>query len=244
MDERLFLARVSDLAEIAEKTAAPHFLGFLSEEEAAVSNKYFKSKFYKYCFFGGFENAERKILCCMPEWCDNPAFPIVAVTYLYNSNYKLSHRDFLGALMSVGITRDSVGDILVEDGRAVIFLKEKIAPFVLTQIEKVGKVSVTGSIGFAKPLPEAGELIQCTVTVSSLRLDCIVSAVLGISRSAAVELIENSKISVNSLPTEKITKILSENDTFTIRGKGKFFIISASEHTKKGRVILNYNKYK
>lgn len=243
MDNKLFSARVNDLAELADKTSSPQFLGFLTEEEAAISNQILKNRF-RYCYYGGYDDAERTMICLMPDWCESPVFPIVAVTFSYNSNYKLSHRDFLGSLMAIGITRESVGDILVESGRAVAFLKSQITDFVITQINKVGNVGVDVKSGFAEPLPQKGVLVSCTDTVSSTRLDCVISAVCGISRSSATELIEASKVSVNSLITEKVTKTLNEGDVLTVRGKGKFYIISASEHTKKGRLILNYNKYK
>jgi len=243
MDDKLFSARVNDLAELADRTSSPQFLGFLTEEEAAISHRILQNR-YRHCHFGGYSDAERTMLCLLPDWCESPAFPIDAITFNYNINYKLSHRDFLGALMSLGITRESIGDILVENGRAVVFLKNQITNFVITQINKVGSVGVDVKIGFIKPLPQKGVLINCTDTVSSMRLDCVVSAVCGVSRSNATELIEASKVLVNSLVVEKVTKTLIEGDILTVRSMGKFFIDSASEHTKKGRIVLNYKKYR
>lgn len=244
MKDNLFLARVSDLSELAYKTSVPHFLGFLSEEEQAIAKQFLNSKHTNHTFYGGYDNAQRTLLCCMPDWCDLPVFPITALTFSYNNNYKLSHRDFLGALMSIGITRDSVGDILIEDGRAIVFLKDKISNFVLMQIDKVGRVGVNITKGFCSPLPVVSELAECTVTVSSVRLDCVVSAVCNISRNAAADLIGNNSVLVNSLVTDKITKSLQEGDSLTVRGKGKFFIKSASDRSKKGKIILNYSRYK
>ena len=243
MDEKLFSARVNDLAELADKTSSPQFFGFLTEEEYSNSIKILKNRF-RHCYYGGYDDAERTMLCLMPDWCESPNFPITAVTFSYNSNYNLTHRDFLGALMSLGITRESVGDILVESGRTVVFLKNQIVNFVITQISKVGSVGVNLKLGFSEPLPQKGVLVSCTDTVSSMRLDCVVSAVCGVSRNSATELIEASKVSVNSVFVEKTTKTINEGDTLTVRGKGKIFIVSASEHTKKGRIVLNYNKYK
>lgn len=244
MKDNLFLARVDDLSKLSHRTSVPHFLGFLSEEEQAVAKQFLTSKHINHTFYGGYDGAQRSIMCCMPDWCDSPVFPITAVTFSYNNSFKLSHRDFLGALMSVGITRESVGDILTEDGRAVIFLKDKISNFVVTQIDKVGRVGVNISEGFKNPLPVMSELVECTVTVSSMRLDCVVSAVCNISRGCAVNFICNNSVLVNSLVTDKITKSLQEGDSLTVRGKGKFFITSASDRSKKGKIILNYSKYK
>lgn len=244
MNGDLFSARVDDLADLAEKTSVPHFLGFLSEEEIATAQGILKSLNVRFSFYGGFPEAQRKLLCCMPEWCDSPEYPIVAVTFSFSCDFKLNHRDFLGSLMALGITRESVGDILVEDGRAVVFLKDKVSRFVLTQLEKVGRVGVKLNEGYSEPLPSIGEIISCTDTVSSMRLDCVVAAVCNISRSLALEYIVNSKVLLNSKECAKPTRTLSSGDKLTVRGKGKFYITQADEHTKKGRIILKYNKYK
>ena len=244
MKEDLLSARVNDLYDLTYKTSVPHYLGFLSDTETAVCEDMLKRIGAKFCAFGGFNAAERKMLCCMPEWCDEPQFPITALTFEFNVAFKLSHRDFLGSLMALGITRESVGDILVEDGRAVVFVKDSVLQFVLTQIEKIGRVGVKIKSGYSEPLPSVGELISCTTTVSSMRLDCVVSAICGVSRNTALEYIEVGKVYVNSLPTQKPTKLLSDGDTLTIRSKGKFYIIEGNEYSKKGRIVLKYNKYK
>ena len=243
MNDDLFFARVEDTLNLSFRTSVPHFFGFLTEEEAAKAGNYLKKITDRFAFFGGYDGAERTILCCMPDWCENPEYPLDAVTVIYNSNYTLSHRDFLGSLMALGITRESVGDILVESGRAVIFLRNEITDFVLTQIEKIGRVGVELKKGYELSLPAAGVLVSCSDTVSSMRLDCVVSAVCGVSRGTAAELIESSRTLVNSLVIEKTSKIITEGDAITVRGKGKFFIVSANEHSKKGRIILKYNKY-
>ena len=243
MKEDLFLARVEDVYNLCIRTSVPHFLGFLTLEERSNAESFLKKFNAKYAFKGGFDEAERTVLCCFPDWCDSADFPFTAVTFEFNKNYSLSHRDFLGSLMALGITRESVGDILVESGRAVVFVKEEIKDFILTQIEKIGRVGVTLKTGYRLPLPNMGELVSCTDTVSSMRIDCVVSAVCGVSRCTATELIEDSKVLVNSIILEKASKIVTDGDAVTVRGKGKYFIDSSKEFSKKGRIILKYSKY-
>ena len=149
----------------------------------------------------------------------------------------------MGALMSLGITRESVGDILVQDGRAVVFLNSEILPFVLSNVSKIGRVGVTAKEGFCEPLPESDRLISASLTVSSPRLDCVVSALAGVSRSKADELISFGFVSVNSVVTEKSTKQITDGDVISIRTKGKFIIESTSAKTKKDRTILEFKKY-
>lgn len=243
MDSGLFEARVRDTANICLRTSSPKFLGFLTPEESAIADSLLKSYGATYSFYGGYEDAQRRYLACIPDWCDRPKFPIAALTFEYRSVDKLSHRDFLGSLMALGITRESVGDILVGDGRTVVFLNSGIADHVTEQISKIGRVGVTVKQGFSEPLPTVGRLCDFSDTVPSTRLDCIVAAVCSVSRSVACELIESGLVSVNSFCCEKNTKNIVSGDKVTVRGKGKFVIESVDSHTKKGRIILKYKKY-
>jgi len=243
MKENLFLARISDTVDLSLKTSVPHYFGFLTEEEIASAEIFLKKISCNFSFFGGYDDAQRKVLCCYPDWCENPDFPITPITVNFNSSYSLTHRDFLGSLMALGITRESVGDILTENGRAVIFLRNEVLSFVLTQIEKIGRVGVELEKGYKEPLPITKRLKSFSETVSSARLDCVVSAVCGVSRNSAVAAIEGARVLVNSVCTEKPTKNIVKGDSITVRGKGKFLIDSLEDRTKKGRIILKYSKY-
>jgi RNA-binding protein YlmH len=243
MESQILIARISDTAEICERTNKPKFFGFLSPEQTVLADKFLENRKLNYRFFGGFCEAQRVMLGCFPDWAEELSFPICAVTFTFRKTDSLSHRDFLGALMALGIKRETIGDILVEEGRAVVFLADDIKKFVLTQISKIGRVGVTLSEGFCEPLPQASKLVNATDTVASNRLDCIVSALAHVSRGKAVEFIENSFVSVNSVVCEKTTKIVSCDDIVTIRGKGKFIITALNEKTKKQRTVLEFKKY-
>lgn len=243
MDEHLFAARVTDTARICENTDVPKYLGFLSPSLAGEAELILKNKGIRYSFFGGYEEAQRTFLVCLPEWCEELCYPITALTFRYRRRDALSHRDFLGTFMSLGITRESVGDILVEDGRAVAFVSSDIAEYVKTQIAKVGGVGVEISYGFENPLPQHSEKREYTKTVASLRLDCVISAICDISRNAAAQAVETGLVTVNSRTPDKITRTVSSGDVISARGKGKFNIVSADTLSKKGRIILVYTKY-
>ncbi len=243
MEGELLIPRALDLIFLSESTSKPHFLGFLTEEEATTVYTAIKGKTENISFFGGYDNAERTLFCAYPEWCSEIKFPIEAVTFSFNGAYKLSHRDFLGALMSIGIKRESVGDILLDEDRAIVFLRIEVLEFVLTQITKVGRVGVKLSRGYEGDLPQKSILKPFSTTVASMRLDCVVSALCNISRGLATDLIEESKVSLNSVFIEKSTKTVEAGDKLSVRGYGKFYITSDSDLTKKGRIILKYNKY-
>lgn len=243
MESEILIARINDTLSIAQKTSKPKFFGFLSREEAALTEKTLSNQNARFILFGGYENAERVMLCCMPDWCDSVDFPIAAVTFSYRKTDTLRHRDFLGALMSLGIIRESVGDILVEEGRAVVFLREDIAEYVFYHLDKIGRVGVTPVMGFTAPLPEMNLLVTTSVTISSLRLDCVVAALCGFSRNKADEIINIGYVAVNSVTCEKSTKQITSGDVLSVRGKGKFIISDTNSKTKKDRIVLEFKKY-
>ena len=242
MDPNLLIARIDDLKQQCERTNTPRFLGFLTADEVSTVVRHLKIN-DKYKLFGGYEDAERVMIGVLPDWCDDPDFPIVPITFTYRECDTLAHRDFLGALMALGINRETVGDILIERGRAVTFVSCDVAKFIFTQIEKIGNVGVLLTEGFCKPLPQCGKKQTCTVTVASLRLDCVVSALCNISRKDAVNKIADGYVSVNSVAINKTTTLVNSQSKIVVRQKGKFQIVSCDDYSKKGRIILKYDKY-
>lgn len=242
MDSELLPARIKDLKYLCQKTSSPKFLGFLTVDELSLALRCLKSD-TGYTFFGGYECAERTVLAFLPDWCDTPVYPITALTFTYRNCDNLTHRDFLGSLMAQGIARETVGDILVESGRAVVFVLSEISDFIISQIHKVGNVGVSVTKGFENPLPSLGKKETFSVTVASTRLDCVVAALCTLSRKEANEKIINGFVSVDSVCIEKPTYTVSAVSTVTVRKKGRFEITSCDEYSKKGRIILRYNKY-
>lgn len=243
MESEILKARINDALSSCEKSQKMKFIGFLSREEAVFASSILKHCNSKFTFFGGHDNAERVMLGFFPEWVKEQIFPIEAITFEFRKSDVLKHRDFLGSLMALGIKRESVGDILVEDGRAVVFVCEEISKFIISQTEKIGRVGVKATIGFTLPLPAADNLQEFSATVASLRLDCIVSALANISRNAASQIIAEGRVSVNSVVSEKPTKSLLTGDVLSIRGKGKFIIDSLADKTRKDRFIVKFKKY-
>lgn len=243
MDSGLLAARIRDTAEICERTSKPKFLGFLTLDERAAAEHILKNTDCRTEYFGGYEGAERVFLGCFPYSAEKYSFPITAVTFLFRKNDTLSHRDFLGAMMSLGIGRETVGDILTEPGRAVVFVADEIKKFVITQISKVGNVGVTVKEGSELPLPASDRLAEFSVTAASDRLDCVIAAVCGISRTKATEKIESGTVTVNSVPALKQTKTVCGGDVISVRGSGRFILDSLEDRTKKNRLIIKYKRY-
>ncbi len=245
MERNLLVSRINDAIRICDISATPKFVGFLRPEEVAEIKTAVGVPSFNKTFFGGYESAERVFFGAFPDWCDpeNGYFPISALTFTYRDSVQLSHRHFLGTFMSLGITRETVGDILIEKGRAVAFFSADIVDFVKTQITKISGEGVTVTVGFTEPLPGMSGFSEFTDTVASSRLDCVVASLIGGSRSKASELIEQKLVLVNSVCCDKTVKSIKNGDTITIRSKGKFIVESIDGKTKKDRLILKAKKY-
>lgn len=242
MDANLLSARICDLKDLCYKSNSPKFIGFLTSQEIALAVKQFKFG-DRYDISGGYDGAERVMLGVLPDWCDRALFPIKAITITYRACDKLSHRDFLGALMALGISRETVGDILIEDGRAVVFVADDVANFVFTQIKKIGNVGVGLNWDYCEPLPGNSSKQASSVTIASTRIDCVVAAICGMSRGQAAQKIADGEVLINSISIVKPTVNVKPDDKVTIRKKGKYDIKSCDEFSKKGRIILKYDKY-
>ncbi len=242
MEPNILKARFLEAVSRSEKLLKPCFFGFLSEEEAAFLKPFLNKNGM---FFGGRDNAERVFVGVFPENIPKTekAFPIKTLSLNYRKQKNLTHRDFLGSVLALGIKREAVGDILIEDGRAVLFVNSSVAPLILSELKTVGREGVLVTEGANQDLPSAEKREETVFTVSSLRLDCVISAVFSLSRNSATELIEQKLVRVNSIITEKPTKLIFEGDKISLRGKGKFTLKLLSGETKKGRLKIIVEKY-
>ncbi len=244
-DDKQLVAQLNDGIDLCLTRQKPYFMPFMSERKQAVLFSELKKAYFdNYLFFGGYGNSERKMLgLFFDEPCED-CFPISAVEFSFRKCDKLTHRDFLGALMSLGIERETVGDILVEDGRAVVFVKTELSDYIMSQISKVGSVGVKVDDADLSKLPQGRGFEEKTYIVSSLRLDNIVAAVCRLSREKTRTVIMADSVCVNFEETKNVSLNLKEDDVFTIRGKGKFVLKSILGTTGKGRIRISVIHYK
>lgn len=244
-DDKQLVAQLNDGIDLCLTRQKPYFMPFMSERKQAVLFSELKKAYFdNYLFFGGYGNSERKMLgLFFDEPCED-CFPISAVEFSFRKCDKLTHRDFLGALMSLGIERETVGDILVEDGRAVVFVKTELSDYIMSQISKVGRVGVKVDDADLSKLPQGRGFEEKTYIVSSLRLDNIVAAVCRLSREKTRTVIMADSVCVNFEETKNVSLNLKEDDVFTIRGKGKFVLKSILGTTGKGRIRISVIHYK
>ena len=233
----VLLARIDDAIRLSSVRNIPKFVGFLNDIEVSQVIEYVNNK-ARYKLFGGYNGAERLMFCALPDWAEDAPFPITRLTFKYRKVDKLTHRDFLGNIMSLGITRESVGDILVVEGQTVVFIHNDVLNYVTTQITKVGGVGVDIDINSTDDFKCQDDSKEIRTTVASARLDAIVAHLVGVSREKANEQIRVGNVLVNQRICQNNSQKISENDQITIRRKGKYYIKNMSETTKKGRIIL------
>ena len=238
-------ARLADCVRQCELRSVPKFVGFLDFSGAALAVTVARRENAKYMLFGGAEGCERVCFGVFPDWCEpqTQQFPIVRLLINNKSTRKLQHRDILGAFMSAGIERDTVGDIFVGDGDCTVFVIDSVAPHIMAYVDKIASAGVEIVRDDSEGLPETGGFIELHGTVASLRVDCVVAEVGNCSRSKASELISTGLVAVNGLEVQKPTAEIKNGDTLTVRRIGKFVIDSTDRTTKKGRIALDYRKY-
>lgn len=213
-------------------------MSFMSERRQAIASSYLKTVcFDNFTFYGGYENSERKVLGLFFD--EQTDFPVSAIEFKYRSCDKLCHRDFLGALMSLGIERETVGDILVEDGRCIVFVKSELKDYIISQLFKIGSVGVKITEADLNDIPKGRGFEENYYTVSSLRIDNIIAAITGLSREKTKTLILSGSVSHNFIPNQNVSQIVNDGDTVTVRGKGKYVINGVLGETRKGRIKIS-----
>lgn len=244
-DDKQLIAQLNDGIDLCLTRQKPYFMPFMSErKQALLLSELKKAYFDNYLFFGGYGDSERKMLGLFFDEPSESSFPISAIEFSFRKCDKLTHRDFLGSLMSLGIERETVGDILVEDGLGVVFVKTELSDYVKSQISKVGRIGVKVADADLSKLPQGRGFEEKTYIVSSLRLDNIVAAVCKLSREKTRTVIMSDSACVNFEETKNVSLNLKENDVFTIRGKGKFVLKSILGTTGKGQIRISVIHYK
>ncbi len=242
---KILEARIVDSIRQADNRNAPRFVGFLDASGALSATNIAEHEKAKFVLFGGFDGAERVFFGVFPEWCepDEGEFPIAKLRIRNRSDRALSHRDVLGALMSAGIERDTVGDILCNGQDPVVFVSQGVAPHIIGFVDKIASAGVEIVRDESDYLPVSDSFEELSGTVASLRLDCVVAEIANCSRNRSAELIEGGLVAVNGLEVTKITSEIGNGDTVTVRRVGKFVIDDTGKVTKKGRIALKYRKY-
>lgn len=243
MTDDIFIRKIDDVKRLSEKYHCPKFSRFLDGHQQAVLEK---EKISGGVLFGGYENAERKVFGAFPDWQEpeNTDFPIAVLKFSKKYEKELNHRHYLGTILSLGIERDKVGDILTDSSGATVFILEDIAEFVRQNIKKVAGCGVDiCAVAFdSVTMPDARFELKDVVAASE-RLDACLSAILNISRKDAKSLAVSGNVLINHLDAKSENVTLSKGDLLSIRGFGRVEIFEIGGKTRSDRIHITVKKY-
>ena len=241
--------RLNDLAEKAYNEGIYTYSRFLTPEEQAVfisAKKELPPVGAR--LFGGNDSCIRKIVIFGSAeefgYDPDPPLRIIRISPL-SEKYagELTHRDYLGALMGLGIDRGVTGDIIIRGKTAWVFVLDTAAEFIINELRQVGRTNV-------KCEPEEGDapdikprFENITANIASERLDLIISALTKVKRDSAAKLIKDGRVFLNGTPAASPGHRIKEGDTIVIRGAGKYIYDGIGGTTKKGRININARKY-
>lgn len=246
--ENFFLEHLEDLSEKSRNKNIFTFSNFLNEDEINELIKH-KKRFVYFSLFGGTDGTSRKMVRFgdADELYYSEDFPVDTIKISpLNIKFaeKLSHRDYLGAIMNLSIERELIGDIIIKDFDAFVFVKKSISGFICENLTKVRHTDVRCCLCEFEATDELYKTEDITVISSSLRTDCVICSVFKLSRSNAEQLFNSKKVFINSSEVENGSKLLKENDTVSVRGFGKFIYKKELSSTKKGRLKLMISIYR
>lgn len=246
--DRMLLAKLWDKIQAGFQRNIPTHTGFLSPRELEMA-RYLFGEPEGLRAFGGYPDAERKMLLFLPDyldetWLTGEDSPCVCLRASFYQGDSPNHRDFLGALMGAGITRESVGDICVDEDSCDFFVTQEIAPYVLQNFTSAGRAHVRlTAIPLESARIPAPEVKEIRDTLASLRLDSVVASGFRIGRSLAGQYIAAGKVAVDGLPCEKSDKLVSQGAKISLRGMGKICLDSVGSRTKKDRISVIIHRY-
>ena len=247
-EDRMLLAKLWDKIQAGIRKNIPANTCFLSPREQEMARYLFGAE-PGLLFFGGYEDAERKMLIYLPDYWDESALyeiesPVICLRATFYEGDSPSHRDFLGALMGIGIGRETVGDICVSKTSCDFFVTAEIAPYLLQTLTSAGRAKLhLVQIPVAEAQIGQPEVKEIRDTLASLRLDSVIASGFRIGRSLAAQYVTAGKAAIDGLPCEKPDKPVSEGMKISVRGLGKLRLKTVNGQTKKGRISVVIDRY-
>lgn len=190
---------------------------------------------------GAFEECDRRVLSFNNIYSIPFPYKIIKINNKSKFN-NLSHKDYLGAIMALGIEREKLGDLRVIDNSAIVPVYDEVANYILYELKNVGKAPVSIEEITEDNLP-ISNFLEGVIIVPSLRLDNIVSKLANISRGKAVDIIDSGKVLIDYSKSIDKSKEVKDGQRVTISGVGKFIIREIVGNTKSGRYKVKMNKF-
>lgn len=253
-DDKILLAQVLDKIEMVEKKNKIENTDFLDLAQIELVEKFInKINIKNYMNYGGFEQAERKMFVFYPEKFNSEIVEknlsnivqIVRIELPNDLKGKYTHRDYLGAVIKLGVERKKIGDIIVDNSGADIIVLKDISKFLLDNLGSLTRFSESEitiqNIEDLRPVEIKKQELE--IIVSSLRMDNVISELARCSRNKALDIINMERVFINFQCETKKTKQIKIGDMVTIRGKGRFYIKELVGQTRSGRSVIKIEKF-
>ena len=247
MTDEMTLRHLLDLCRKSEKTGQWQYSAFLNPAEQDDLLRSPEAAGFSFFLDGGYEGAERKILAAGSETEQGPpAIPLSVIAVEPISEKfaeKLTHRDYLGAILGLGIERSLIGDILVRDRRAWFFCLSPAADMIASSLTQVRRTAVSAAVT-PRDIPELqASYAPLRLNVASERLDAVTAAFAGLSRGQAEKLFGAERVFVNGRTITDRSTRLKEGDVLSVRGFGKAVYDGVEHETRKNRIWVRMRKY-
>lgn len=254
-EDRFLVAKLLDKIEFVAKRNSVEYTDFLDIRQSKMLEKVMKElKFNNYLLYGGYSEAERNVLVIFPAKLEdvfkqgqfdyNSIVEVIRIKLPNELKGMYSHRDYLGAVIKIGMKREKVGDIITNNNGADLIVLEESTKYILEGLKGLTRFSKSEfeevkieELNIAEPKIQRLEII-----VPSMRIDSIVSEAIRISRSKASDMIKEERVFINNELITKGSKEAKEGDKVTVRGKGRFKVGNVINTTKKGNLVLEIEK--
>lgn len=247
-EERRLMRRVEELCRIAQERGIPRYTGFLSDREQALATAAcHRAAFTEFRLWGGYEGAERRILCLEPSdaWQEEP------LAYLQcraMGGVIPGHREYLGAILGLGLDRACLGDLLPDPQEPAVFYAVVSADkqsFIAAELTSAGRspVQVTCCDTLPQRLLQGPERVVKEATIPSLRADAVLAAMMHTSRTRAAEYITAGRVEINHLPLRTAHETVYAQDIFTVRGVGRYQLVEIGGKSRKDRIFISFFQY-
>ncbi len=247
-EEVMLQKRLIELSRTAFQRGVVTFSDFLNLNELNILHTIPKHELYTtYISFGGYDYSERQMVAFLPDaLCYKYEYPIsvLKISPLQKKfSEVLSHRDYLGAILNLGIERSKMGDILIEEDCAIVFIHDSLEDFMLREVCRIRHTSVSVTAIDMQQFDYRPKTQEIKGTVSSLRLDSLLALAFSSSRSKLVAYIEGGKVFVNGKLITSNGYQIKANDIVSVRGLGRFRYVETLSETKKGRYFVTLELY-
>ena len=253
-EDKMCLAQIIDKIEMSRTRGKIECTDFLDMYQVSLAESFLKkNQIQNYKLYGGYPDSERKILIAYPESYTEEMIAknyskflkVVKIELTEEDKGKFTHRNYLGGIVKLGLKREKVGDIIVDNDGADIIVDKDIVKFLsenLSGLTRFSKSTITvENIEDLRMVQIRKEEIE--IIVSSLRLDNVISELARCSRNKALDIINMERVFINFQNETKKTKQIKPGDMITIRGKGRFFVKELVGQTRSGRTILKVEKF-